>query len=133
LHSISAQSASFSVSGKRLQTRSAVEGRLFPADFTGFVFGVLLCGVLSDRWGRKAVLIIGVIAYGLGLFLFALAPDFNLALLAAALIAQAAAPSRPSQARWLPICSGTPRRHHQRIQIAFGAGAALGPMPRSSC
>jgi len=60
----------------------AAEGRLFPANFGGFVGGVLVCGYLSDRWGRKAVLLLGIAVYALGLALFGAAPTFALALLA---------------------------------------------------
>ena len=107
---------------------AAVQGRLFPADFAGFILGVLLCGILSDRWGRKTILVAGVVAYTLGLFLFALAPTFSLALLAAGLIG-AGSGAIETVASALTTDLFPERRAFiiNTIQIAFGAGAAIGP------
>ena len=72
--------------GASFRLGPAAQGRLFPADFLGFIAGVLLCGSLSDRLGRKAVLLGGIAAYALGLALFSGSGTFALALTATALI-----------------------------------------------
>lgn len=106
----------------------AVQGRLFPADFGGFVVGVMICGNLSDRLGRKTVLLGGIAFYALGLALFGLAATFPLALLAAVLIG-AGSGSMEVVASALAGEIYPERRAFiiNAIQIAFGAGAAFGP------
>ena len=114
--------------GKAFGLGSAVEGRLFPASFTAFIVGVLLCGYLSDRWGRRAVLLAAMAAYALGLFLTSIVPVFALALAAAALIG-AGSGSIETVASAL-AADLFPERSAlllNSVQIAFGAGAAIGP------
>ena len=106
----------------------ALQGRLFPADFGGFIVGVLLCGWLSDRLGRRAVLLGGVAAYALGLILFSRAGTFPLALLATALVG-AGSGAMEIVASALAADLFPERRAFllNALQVAFGAGAALGP------
>ena len=106
----------------------AAEGRLFPANFLGFIVGVLLCGSLSDRLGRKAVLLGGVAAYALGLALFSGAGTFPLALLATALIG-AGSGAMETVASALAVDLFPERRAFllNALQVAFGAGAAISP------
>ncbi len=106
----------------------AAEGRLFPANFLGFIAGVLLCGSLSDRLGRKAVLLGGVAAYALGLALFSRSGTFASALLATALVG-AGSGAMETVASALAADLFPERRAFliNALQIAFGAGAALGP------
>ncbi len=106
----------------------AASGRLFPASFLGFVAGVLACGYLSDRWGRKAVLLGGIAVYGAGLFLFGSAPTFTLALLASALIGVGSG-AMETVASALASDLFPERRAFilNATQIAFGAGAAFSP------
>ena len=108
---------------------AGVSGRLFPATFTGFVVGVLVCGYLSDRIGRKRVLLLGIAAYGAGLALFGLSPSFTPALLAALLIG-AGSGAMETVASALAADLYPERRAFvlNAIQIAFGAGAALSPL-----
>jgi len=106
----------------------ATQGRLFPADFGGFVVGVLVCGALSDRLGRKAVLLGGVAAYALGLALFSRSGTFPLALLATALVG-AGSGAMETVASALAADLFPKRRAFiiNALQVAFGAGAGLGP------
>lgn len=106
----------------------AAEGRLFPANFLGFVGGVLACGYLSDRFGRKAVLLLGIGLYALGLALFGESHSFDGALLSAALIG-AGSGAMETVASALAADLYPERRAFiiNLLQIAFGAGATLGP------
>ena len=103
-------------------------GRLFPANFAGFVVGVLICGYLSDTRGRKVVLLSGIVLYAVGLTLFGFAPVYGVALAASALIG---AGSGAMEAVASALASDLyPQRRAvmvNLIQVAFGAGAALGP------
>ncbi|MCC6730343.1 MAG: MFS transporter [Chthonomonadales bacterium] len=105
---------------------SAQVGGLFPANFGGFVAGVLVCGYLSDRLGRRRVLLAGLIGYAAGLMLFAVAPAFSTALAASALIgAGTGALETVASALASDLF---PRRRAvilSAIQVAFGAGAAI--------
>ena len=106
----------------------AAEGRFFPANFLGFIAGVLLCGSLSDRLGRKAVLLGGVAAYALGLALFSRAGTPASALLATALIG-AGSGAMETVASALAADLFPDRRAFliNALQVAFGVGAGLGP------
>lgn len=114
--------------GAAFRLGPAVAGQLFPADFAGFILGVLLCGYLSDRWGRKTVLLLSIAAYALGLALFGIAPTFGLALLASALVGSGSG-AMETVASALASDLYPEKRAFiiNTIQIAFGAGAALGP------
>ncbi len=50
----------------------------------GFGFGQFFAGPLSDRFGRRTVLLVGLVMYAAGAGLCALAPDFDLLLAARA-------------------------------------------------
>lgn len=117
------------VIGAYFSLGAGVSGRLFPATFGGFVVGVLVCGYLSDRFGRKRVLLLGIGGYAVGLVLFARAPDFRLALLAAGLIG-AGSGAMETVASALAADLFPERRAFilNVVQIAFGAGAALSPL-----
>lgn len=108
---------------------AGVSGRLFPATFGGFVAGVLLCGYLSDRFGRKRVLLLGIAAYATGLTLFGRASVFDFALLTAGLIG-AGSGAMETVASALAADLFPERRAFilNVVQIAFGAGATLSPL-----
>jgi FHS family glucose/mannose:H+ symporter-like MFS transporter len=107
---------------------SAAEGRFFPANFLGFIAGVLLCGSLSDRLGRKAVLLGGVAAYALGLALFSRSGTFAVALLATAFVG-AGSGAMETVASALAADLFPERRAFliNALQVAFGVGAGFGP------
>ena len=104
------------------------QGRLFPANFAGFVVGVLLCGYLSDRWGRKAVLLMGLAVYAGGLVLFGSAGSYALAL-AAALLVGAGSGAMEVVANALAADLYPEKRAFllNALQVAFGVGAAASP------
>ncbi len=114
--------------GKSFHLGSEAQGRLFPADFIGFVSGVLLCGALSDRYGRKRVLLGGIFSYALGLMLFGYAANFELAL-AATFLLGAGSGAMEAVASALASDLFPDRRAFilNTIQVAFGAGAASSP------
>jgi FHS family glucose/mannose:H+ symporter-like MFS transporter len=114
--------------GAAFHLGAEAQGRLFPANFAGFVVGVLVCGYLSDRLGRKRVLLGGIVGYALGLALFGLAPSFPIALAAAALVGAGSGAMEVVAS----VLAGDlyPERRAvmiNAIQIAFGIGAAVGP------
>lgn len=114
--------------GEAFSLGAEAQGRLFPANFAGFVVGVLLCGYLSDRWGRKTVLLIGLAVYALGLGLFGSARSYPLAL-AAALLVGAGSGAMEVVANALAADLFPERRAVllNLLQVAFGAGAAAAP------
>ncbi|MCX6379312.1 MAG: MFS transporter [Armatimonadetes bacterium] len=114
--------------GKTFGLGAEIQGRLFPASFFGFVAAVLVCGYLSDKKGRKAVLLFGCALYSFGLILFGLAPTYSIALFASfavgagsgvmEVVASALAADLYPEKRTLFL---------NAIQVVFGVGAALGP------
>jgi FHS family glucose/mannose:H+ symporter-like MFS transporter len=107
---------------------SAVSARLFAVDFAGFVAGVLVCGSLSDRFGRKSVLLLSLLLYAAGLTLFGGARLFLITLLASAFIG-AGTGAMETVASALAADVYPERRAYilNALQVAFGAGAAVGP------
>ena len=114
--------------GEAFTLGAEAQGRLFPANFLGFVVGVLLCGYLSDRWGRKAVLLIGLAVYAVGLLLFGAAQLYPLAL-AAALLVGAGSGAMEVVVSALAADLFPEKRAFviNALQVAFGAGAAVAP------
>jgi FHS family glucose/mannose:H+ symporter-like MFS transporter len=105
-----------------------VRGRLFPFNFGGYVGAVLVCGYLSDRFGRKRALLLSTATYVLGLVLFGTARDFSLALMAAVLIGGGSG-AMETVAAALAADLYPERRAFviNAIQVAFGFGAVIGP------
>jgi len=114
--------------GKSYGLGSSVEGRLFPANFTGFAIAVLLCGALSDRYGRKAVLLVATAFYGIGLALFGYAPTFGTTLFAAGLVgAGSGAMETVASALAADLYPKNRAAIINGLQIAFGVGAGISP------
>jgi MFS transporter, FHS family, glucose/mannose:H+ symporter len=89
---------------------------------------VLVCGYLSDRLGRKAVLTAAVALFALGLTLTAAAHVFALALLAAAFVgAGSGATEVVASALAADLYPHRRALLLNSVQIAFGGGAAIGP------
>ena len=115
--------------GAEFSLGTEVQGRLFPANFSGFVIGVLLCGGLSDHHGRKAVLMGGTALYAAGLVLFGCAPGFGWILPAAAMVgAGSGAMEVVASAMAGDLYPSRRALLLSAIQIAFGAGAVVGPV-----
>lgn len=114
--------------GKTFQLGIEVKARLFPASFIGAVVGVLLTGSLSDRFGRKPVLLLCLALYITGLFCCGAASSFALALLAAPLIGAGSAGMQSVMNAALSDLF--PERRAvvlNFMQVAFGVGAILSP------
>jgi len=117
------------VLGRTFELGPAVEGRIFPANFGGFIVGVLVCGSLSDRIGRKRVLLGAIFVFALALALAGFAHSFGVVLVAFALIG-ASGGAMETVASALAVDLFPQRRAAilNALQVAFGAGAALSPL-----
>lgn len=114
--------------GETFGLGAEAQGRLFPASFSGFVIGVLLCGWLSDRWGRKRVMLLGMVGYAVGLALFGLLPWFGAALAATVLIgAGSGAMEVAASALATDLYPERKAFLLNATQVAFGVGAAFSP------
>ncbi len=114
--------------GRTFHLGMEVKGRLFPASFLGAVIGVLVTGWLSDRFGRKPVLLISIGLYTLGLVCCGAASSFGLALMAAPLIGAGSAGMQSVMNAALSDLF--PERRAvvlNSMQVAFGVGAVLSP------
>lgn len=117
------------VLGHAFQLGPAVEGRIFPANFSGFVAGVLICGFLSDRIGRKRVLVGAILVYALALGLAGIARNFGMVLAAFALIgAGGGAMETVASALAADVFPLRRAAILNALQVAFGAGAVFSPL-----
>jgi len=117
------------VLGKAFGLGPAVQGRVFPANFGGFIVGVLLCGALSDRLGRKRVLLGAIAVFALALGLAGLAHSFVWVLVAFALIgAGGGAMETVASALAADLFPEKRAAILNAIQVAFGAGAIFSPL-----
>jgi FHS family glucose/mannose:H+ symporter-like MFS transporter len=118
--------------GRQFGLGAAAQARLFPANFTGMIVSVLLCGVLADRFGPRRVLLTCTAVFAVALALFARAPVFGLALLAAAFIgAGSGGMQMVANALVAEVFVERQRVMVNATQIAFGAGAICGPLAAS--
>ena len=118
--------------GRAFGLGAAAQARLFPANFAGMVVSVLLCGFLSDRFGRRRVLLTTTALYAAALVLFGIAPVFGLALLAAAFIgAGSGGMQTVANALVADVFAERQKVMVNAAQIAFGAGAVCGPLVAS--
>jgi fucose permease len=116
------------VIGATFHLGPAAEGQMFPANFGGFILGVLLSGFLSDRLGRKPMMLGGTVCFTVGLALFGLAPNYALVLLGTALIG-AGTGSTETVGTALAADLFPERRAFviNLLQVAFGIGAVFSP------
>ncbi|GAB4453347.1 MAG: MFS transporter [Armatimonadaceae bacterium] len=115
--------------GALFQVTPAVQGQVFLASFGGSVSGVLLSGTLSDRLGRKPVLLLCLAATLCGTLLFARSPSFLGVLLASGLVGAGGAGAQTVSSALLSDLFAERRTVYiNAIQIAFGAGAVCAPL-----
>jgi len=101
--------------------------------FGGYSLGVVvltpLCGILSDRIGRKNPLIVGAIAQLIGLYMFAKAGSFWMLMLGR--IIQGGASAATWTAGLAVIVERYPRRRVQKMGLAMlgaSSGGVIGPL-----
>ncbi len=115
--------------GRTFGLGPAVEGRIFPASFGGYVVAVLACGILSDRLGRKRVLLGTIFVYAAALALAGFSHSFGLVLAAFALIgAGGGAMETVASALAADVFPEKRAAILNALQIAFGTGAIVSPL-----
>jgi len=115
--------------GRTFRLGPAVEGRIFPASFGGYILGVVGCGFLSDRLGRKRVLLGTVLVYAIALGLAGFAHSFGVVLAAFALIgAGGGAMETVASALAADLYPEKRAAILNALQIAFSTGAVLAPL-----
>lgn len=117
------------VIGATFGAGAGVSGRLFPSNFSGFTISVLVCGYLSDRYGRKAVLQAALLLYSVGLALLSCASSLTMVFAAASLVG-AGTGAMETVASALASDLYPTRRVFilNGVNVAFGVGAAAGPI-----
>lgn len=105
-------------------------GYLFSIFSFGNIFGGLIGGALADKYGRRAMILIGLIVSGMGSILMALADNLNTFYILAAflgLIGNFGGPARQAMvADLLPNEKQT--KGFGIIRVAFNISAVIGPV-----
>ena len=105
---------------------AAIRGRLFLTSFLGSALGVLLCGFLSDRWGRRPLMLASLGAVTLGMALFGSATTFSAVLVAAPLIGGGCAAAQTVATALLSDLYASRRAFYlNAMQTMFSVGAVL--------
>ncbi len=96
-----------------------------------FAGTLLLAGSLGDRFGRKRILLIGLVIFGLGSLAAGASPDANVLIACRALMGIGGAFIMPSTLSILVQTFAVPRERAQAIGIwaaVAGVGVAIGPI-----
>jgi len=113
-----------------LQLSAAAAGAAMLA--VGLIGGVLLVpgGNASDRWGRRPMMVTGAAVSALGFVVYALAGNFALVIVGAALRGLGASLIWPAATAW--VAESMPRRRHAFYMGLFGEfeniGVTVGPI-----
>jgi len=113
-----------------LQLSAAAAGAAMLA--VGLIGGVLLVpgGNASDRWGRRPTMVTGAAVSALGFVVYALAGNFALVIVGAAIRALGASLIWPAATAW--VAESMPRRRHAFYMGLFGEfeniGVTVGPI-----
>jgi DHA1 family multidrug resistance protein-like MFS transporter len=87
-------------------------------------------GILSDRWGRKPILCIGVLGYAITLFMFGLANSFAMLFVARSLSGILSSATMPTAMAY--IGDNTPQKEKSKgmgqLGAMVGVGVILGPL-----
>jgi MFS family permease len=104
-------------------------GKLFAVFAVTGVLGTVLGGALADRWGRKGMIIFGVLASGLSSLLLGLADSFAMLfpiVFAVGIFSNAGGPARQAM-----VADILPERQradgYGMIRVAFNLSATIGP------
>jgi fucose permease len=115
------------VLAQRFGLDAAESGRLLPPNFFGFIVGVLLFGALSDRFGRKPILIFNFVLAILGLVLMPLAANMTTATVLIALIGFATGGLMTAPALASELFPQNQAMIQSLTNALFGIGAIVSP------
>src|SRR5262249_51278147 len=103
-------------------------GPAFAAGLTGLMFGALVLGPIADRVGRKRIIILSSIAFGLGSLATAFVPDLTWLLIVRFLTGLGLGGAMPNAVALTSEYSPQRRRATMVMVmfIGFSVGAALG-------
>jgi len=87
-------------------------------------------GIISDRYGRKPILAIGVLGYTITLFLFGLAQNFTVLFLARTLSGILSSATQPTAMAYIGESTGQKEKSKGMGQLGamIGLGVILGPL-----
>lgn len=111
-----------------------VGGREFGWMMSSYSFMQLICapvwGILSDRFGRKPILSIGVLGYALSFFLFGLAKSFPMMFIARSLSGILSSATTPTAMAFISDNAPQEERSKSMGQLGamIGLGVILGPI-----
>jgi fucose permease len=107
----------------------AETGFIFTANFIGFVLFIIIGGILTDRIGKKRVLVISLAGFTLSLILLPLAPNFFWAFIAIIMIGGFGGSIESAVSVLITdVNPDKPSFYLNFAQVFFGLGAIIGPI-----